>query len=152
MTDLYDSFKRVHFDPLRSYLTTPLLRVAFIVNSNGERVEFSDVQQLLLTLWENEINRFYCWLKPFAHDETMNIPPPVNEKIVKWGSIVKTAWRINPLVAICLRERFCNSADLIDAEIAELSKFSHIKTISSQTALSIFLKNSWKARSDHQLR
>ncbi|KAJ3360302.1 phosphatidylinositol-4- kinase, partial [Kappamyces sp. JEL0680] len=155
MVQLYHTIKSLKFDRLKTYLTTTLLRVAFIVTNNGERVEFSDVQQLLVILFEYDLNRFAVWLSPLApgvDGENQDIPPPVNERAVKWPLMVKIAWRVNPLVAIQLRSRFVTSLDSIDNEIAELAKYSHIKVISYPSALSVFLKNSWKARSDNQLR
>jgi hypothetical protein len=65
---------------------------------------------------------------------------------------VKTAWQINPSVAVNLRSRFVNSLNLIDAEIMEHSKYFEIKVAASSDAVSYLLKNSWKQRHDEQLR
>lgn len=79
-------------------------------------------------------------------------PEPVNERIAKWPTLVKTAWQINPFVAIHLRSRFINSLNVIDSEILEHSRFFEITLSRSPEAISFLLKNSWKKRHDDQLR
>lgn len=113
------------------------------------------MQQLLVLLVEYKINRFAAWLNPLTTGETdyeFVLPPTVNDKSIKWSYMVKVAWRINPLIAVHLRSRFPNSADIIEAELAELAKFSEIKTIDCSAAANIFLRNSWKAKMDVRQR
>lgn len=151
----YNTVKNLKFEKLSSTLTTPLLKSAFVTFRENERLEFNDVQQLVILLWEQDIHRFSSWLKPLAADEAssgLTLPPPINERLVKWGSIVRTAWRINPEVAISLRSRFVNSAELIDAELLEVAKTSYIRAMSSSDAVTVFLKNINKTKAENQLR
>lgn len=111
-----------------------------------------DAQQLLLVLLESELNRYATWMSPMQPIVISQMPDPVNERLIKWTIIVKNAWLINPLVAIHMRSRFCNSLATIDSEISELSRYFEIKMASSPDAISFLLKNSWKQRHDEQLR
>ena len=148
MIGMFNTIKKLSFDKVSVNLTTHLSKSAF---TTFERIELSDIQQLLLLLWEDEIYRISAWLRPLVGDDANFLPPPVNERQVKWSFIVKTAWRINPSLAISLRSRFVNNIDAINAEIIELSKFSLVKVLSRPDALTIFLKNA-KFRNENQLR
>jgi phosphatidylinositol 4-kinase len=118
-------------------------------------VEFGEVQNLLVLLMEYKIQRHLTWYSPLVEDMgelTFIPPPPINEKLLKWHSIIRTAWRINPEMAIHLSSRFPNCADIINFEITEFAKSSEIRAINSPAAAQVFIKNSWKGRMDCQLR
>ena len=66
--------------------------------------------------------------------------------------MIRTAWAINPLVAIQLRLRFINSADQIETELAEVSYMRELSVVESTDAVSLFLKNAYQQKSDEQLR
>ncbi|KAJ3318592.1 phosphatidylinositol-4- kinase [Boothiomyces sp. JEL0866] len=150
----YNSIKSLKFDKVATLAHTSTLLKSAFCPSGDDRVEFQDVQQLLVILWEQEINRFACWIKPLSTDEPLEfvIPPPVNEKLVKWHSIIRTAWRVNSDLAIQLKSRFPASQEIIDADIAEIARNSEIRVCGNSHAVSIFLKNSWRWKTDHQLR
>ena len=156
MLRFYHIIKKLKFEKISTRLYNPLLKSAFLSYRGDDRVEFADVQRLLLLLWESEINRICVWLKPLdeggSRSEKNDIPPLVAERSVKWSFIVKTAWRINPRVAIALHSRFLNSSEAIEIEIADLSKYSHIKALQCPSALPIILSKTWKGKSENQLR
>jgi phosphatidylinositol 4-kinase len=136
-------------------LTTNLLKSAFLPGLDGERVEFYEAKQLIILLLEYKIQQFLAWYTPLVEDvsELSFIPPnPINERSLKWSSLVKTAWRLNPALATHLRYRFPNSADQIDSEIVELANNSEIKAIKCPYAASIFIKASPKGPTDSHLR
>ena len=152
---LYNSIKQLKFEKLGLSLTTTLLKSAFVTFKESDRLEFTDVQQLLILLWEHEIHRFSSWLKPLASDESSfgyTFPPALNERTIKWGAIVKIAWRINHEVAISLRSRFVNSIDLIDLELLDIAKTSYIRALSSSDVVSVFVRSTAKTKSENQLR
>jgi phosphatidylinositol 4-kinase len=148
----YQSFKSLQFDKIATMTSNNILKSAFIPGPDGERVEFSDVQQLVVLLLEYKINRFATWINPLGLPEELVIPPPINERAIKWSQIVKIAWRVNPLVAIHLRSRFPTSADQIDFELSEISRFSEIKTVHCAAAVNSYLKTAWKQKSEPQMR
>ncbi|KAL2917897.1 Phosphatidylinositol 4-kinase stt4 [Polyrhizophydium stewartii] len=153
LVDFYSFVKEIRFGKNSSTITTRINRIFFNACTDSERVELADAQQLVLVLLEHELNRLATWLLP-VDDGVIDsfggrLPPPPNERLVKWPFIVRTAWNINPIVAVQLPSRFVTSAELIQIEIAEVSKFNEISCIQCPEASLLFLKNAWQMTNSH---
>ncbi|OAJ42765.1 hypothetical protein BDEG_26179 [Batrachochytrium dendrobatidis JEL423] len=138
------------------WTTSKTNRVLLNCAGNSERVELSDAQALVTLLFEHELCRLATWIRPLEDNMAPSfmtlIPPSPNERQIKWASIVRTAWSLNPVVAVHLPARFLMSSDTIEAEISEVSKFNEISCIECPEAVALFLRNSWRYRTDDQLR
>eukprot|EP00842_Homolaphlyctis_polyrhiza_P006020 jgi/Hompol1/6419/HPOL_002262-RA len=137
---------------LSSWTNSRSTRILLNAIGDTDRVELADVQSLLIVLLEHEIARLATWTKPLESDPDLALPQPPNERLIKWPQLVRLAWSLNPIVAIQLRARFINSADSIEVEIADISRHNEITCLRSPEAAHLFLKNSWRHRSDDSLR
>ncbi|KAI8916255.1 hypothetical protein EDD86DRAFT_186242 [Gorgonomyces haynaldii] len=132
---------------------TPEQKLLFPGSPDGERVNVSEAQQVLLLLLESELHRFATWISPLQSIELEmpSIPQPVNERLVKWNQVVRVAWQIEPLLAVHLRSRFSNSMAIIDMELAEYTRDFEVLCSASPEALDLLMKSNWK-KNDDQLR
>ncbi|KAJ3122431.1 phosphatidylinositol-4- kinase, partial [Nowakowskiella sp. JEL0407] len=101
------------------------LKIAFTASNPAGRVDIEEAHQVLLLLLENEMSRLATWHDPMDEklQEVANLPSTTLEKTVKWPSIVRTAWAINPKMALQLRHRFIVplTPDIIDRELSEIA-------------------------------
>ncbi|KAJ8322856.1 Phosphatidylinositol 4-kinase stt4 [Batrachochytrium dendrobatidis] len=156
LIEFYHSIKDIKFSRSIVWTTSKTNRVLLNCAGNSERVELSDAQALVTLLFEHELCRLATWIRPLEDNMAPSfmtlIPPSPNERQIKWASIVRTAWSLNPVVAVHLPARFLMSSDTIEAEISEVSKFNEISCIECPEAVALFLRNSWRYRTDDQLR
>ena len=151
----YTVLKKVDFENYNVLIESPLLKTAFDFRAPQDRVEPIDVKNLAIILTEFRIHRFATWIYPLGDSdaiEELNLPPPVNERQIKWPLIVKTAWRINPKVAIHLLDRFPNNSETIANEIFVHARNCEIKVVDCAAATNVFLKSSSNYRIDPHLR
>ncbi|KAJ3296301.1 phosphatidylinositol-4- kinase [Borealophlyctis nickersoniae] len=129
------------------------MKSAMLAAGPAGRVELNDAQQLLLLLLENELSRLTPWMNPLD-DKSQNLPtPPVHQVgTIKWSTMVRTAWSVNPAVALQLTSRFVGAADAINVELAELSLLSSASVMNNPEGLSVILRHAGKASADDQLR
>ena len=72
---------------------------------------------------------------------------------MKWSELVKTAWSINPRVAVQLRYRFSSASKLIDEELARFSFLSEVSVSEMDEALFMLkLKDKSKIDNDSAMR
>jgi phosphatidylinositol 4-kinase len=152
---LYTNLKSLSVEHLSQILEREKLKAAYPGSFDGERVELSDVQQLLLLLLESELNRFSSWLEPVGGSNMKDngisdLSIPFQQ--IKWQHIVKTATSIDPVLAFHLRDRFMNCQNLIDPALVENFKNSEVFLMSSPQSISFLLKSSWKNRWTDSLR
>ncbi|KAI8923885.1 hypothetical protein BC831DRAFT_15797 [Entophlyctis helioformis] len=150
----YQLIKDVKLEKAAVWSTSRINRIFLNMACDTDRIELSDAQQLLMVLLEHEMNRLATWLSPLedASGEFAAMPPLPNERLIKWQSFVRIAWYLNPIVAIQLASRFVTSAETIESEIVEVAKYNEIAGLECPDAVSLFLKHSWRHRSDDQLR
>lgn len=154
MMQFYTYLKASKFPTMTQILRDEDLIGAFPCDENLKRgnlflksVELQDSQILLLLLLESELSRFAAWVNP--SNASNQIPDPINERFVKWNCVVRTAWAIDPMIAICMRYRFKNYLAVIDAEISLCSKYSEVKLSDSPEAISFLMKVSSDNNDDH---
>ncbi|KAH9246076.1 hypothetical protein BASA81_016413 [Batrachochytrium salamandrivorans] len=156
LAQFYYTFKEIKFGKGSFCASSRIDRVLLNNTGSTSRVELSDAQNLVALLLEHEISRLSTWVCPLedgtVQPVTMQMPPPPNERQIKWASIVRTAWSLNPVVAVQLSARFVTSSETIESEISEISKYNEISCINCSEAATLFLKNAWRSRSDDQLR
>ena len=151
----YNVLKNADFQNYKELIQTPLLKTAFDFRKPEDRLEPHEVKSLAITLTEFRIHRFATWIYPLGDYEALeelNLPPPIVERNVKWSQVVKTAWRMNPKVAIHLIDRFPNNYEVISNEIFVQSRNCEIKVVGCAAATNVFLKSSTKYRIDPHLR
>jgi hypothetical protein len=66
---------------------------------------------------------------------------------MKWKQLVRTAWAINPCVAVQLRYRFSSARKMIDAELTKYSFLSEV-TVSGMDEALFLLKLEEKSKID----
>ena len=67
---------------------------------------------------------------------------------MKWTDLVKTAWSINPCVAVQLRYRFSSARKIIDRELSRFSFLSEVSVSEMDEAL-FMLKLKEKSKIDN---
>jgi phosphatidylinositol 4-kinase len=153
--NFYKTLTEIEVDAISQIVTNPLLRSAFSTRNDNDRNDLSDIKQLAIFLMESRIHSYACWVFPLGPETGgygVDLPPPINERMVKWSVIVKTAWLVDPKVAVHLIDRFPNSTEAIESEILDCAKGSEIKVVDCAAASLIFLRNANKNRMDSQLR
>lgn len=106
---------------------------------------FSDRRTLLQLLVESELSRFAVWANPLSDasrgaDFSGEVSKTMTE--ASWPKLAQMAWRINPLVAMQMVQRF-KSATLKN-EIARLVRAQPHKAVDSDVALELLLEDHLK--------
>ena len=151
----YNVLKNANFENYQLLLQAPLMKTAFELRQSKDRVDPAEVKYLAMILTGFRIHRFATWIYPLSEEEAMaelDMPAPINERNIKWPSLVKTAWRMNPKVAIFLLDRFPNYAPQIKNAIFDNSQKCEIKVVSCAAATNVYLKGSNKYQIDPHLR
>ncbi|KAJ3226573.1 phosphatidylinositol-4- kinase [Clydaea vesicula] len=111
------------------------LKIKFFV------VELQEVQNLLKILMENELNRAITWANEpnsvFIQENLANSYTPA-----KWASVYKTAWAINPSVAMHLSYRYIHTSDIAAKELADLIICNPTKALHSPYGVSHLISKS----------
>ncbi|KAJ3397366.1 phosphatidylinositol-4- kinase [Lobulomyces angularis] len=107
----------------------------------GPKVELQEVQNLLKILMENELNRAITWANEpnsvFIQENLANSYTPA-----KWASVYKTAWAINPSVAMHLSYRYIHTSDIAAKELADLIICNPTKALHSPYGVSHLISKS----------
>ena len=96
-----------------------------------------ETKQLLHVLLKDETFRVYTWLSPLANDSSV---VPVNLDESNWVEVVRSAWKLDPYLAVHLSERFTSPA--MQKEIRRLIAANPEAVIESPVAAQILLGES----------
>lgn len=69
--------------------------------------DISEPRRLLQILLKDETFRVHTWLSPLTNDLSVG---PVYIDEANWPGVVRSAWRVNPQLAVYLGERFVSPA------------------------------------------
>lgn len=106
-----------------------------------------DKEELLLALLENEQSRMRVWLDPFAEGKASQHTEP-SEAIL--ARLVKTAWFVNPSLAISLATRF-HSARL-ETDVRNMLLADPLRGINDPGALNILMGGEYQRDLTWQLK
>ncbi|KAJ3078253.1 phosphatidylinositol-4- kinase, partial [Quaeritorhiza haematococci] len=112
----------------------------------SSRVELVDAHQILQMMLDNERARMMIWHHPL--DDNGNVGAAPSDKTTKWVSIIRTAWAIDPHLAIQFRARFPSAADTIGQELTDLVCLSAQDVVDSPEALNLLVANELKDDSE----
>jgi len=96
--------------------------------------EVYEHNRLFILLLKDELFRVHTWLSPVSSDPTIG---PVTIPEEGWPEYVRSAWKINRLIAVHLSERF--SSNSLDREIQKLVFLYPEEVIDSPLAAQILL-------------
>jgi phosphatidylinositol 4-kinase A len=99
--------------------------------------DIREAKRLLQTLLKDETFRVHTWLSPLANDAPVT---PVSLDEANWITTVRSAWRIDPYLAVHLSERFVSPA--MHKEIRRLVTANPEDVIESPVAAQILLGDS----------
>jgi len=99
--------------------------------------DIREAKRLLQTLLKDETFRVHTWLSPLANDLSVT---PVSLDEANWITTVRSAWRIDPYLAVHLSERFASPA--MYKEIRRLVTANPEDVIESPVAAQILLGHS----------
>jgi phosphatidylinositol 4-kinase A len=94
----------------------------------------SELKRLLQVLLKDETYRVHTWLSPLANDLSIG---PVNIDEAIWPTIVRSAWKVDPHLAVHLSERFVSPS--MNKEIHRLVVANPEDVVESPVAAQILL-------------
>jgi phosphatidylinositol 4-kinase A len=97
-------------------------------------IDISESKRLLQILLKDERFRVHTWLSPLTNDLSVG---PVNIDEANWPGVVRSAWKVNPLLAVHLSERFVSPT--MSKEIRRLIVANPEDVIESPIAAQILL-------------
>jgi phosphatidylinositol 4-kinase A len=109
-------------------------------------VDIRDLRRLLQILLRDESFRVQTWLNPLNND--LSIDAAVVDEI-SWPTVVRVAWKVDPLLAVHLGERFTSPA--LSKEIRRLIKMNPEDVRGSPLAAQILLGESLPTDIESQL-
>jgi phosphatidylinositol 4-kinase A len=111
----------------------------------GEDIRES--KRLLQILLKDETFRVHTWLSPLANDASVG---PVNLDETTWPVAVRSAWRLDPYLAVHLSERFVSRR--MNKEIRRLIMANPEDVIESPVAAQVLLGDSLSPDLKFQLK
>jgi phosphatidylinositol 4-kinase A len=111
----------------------------------GEEVQ--DLKRLVSILLKDELFRVHTWLSPLADDGSAS---PIVVDDLSWPSVVRSAWKADPYVAVHMSERFISPA--MHREIRRLVFANPEDVVGSPEAARILLGDSLSADLRFQLK
>ena len=96
--------------------------------------DIREAKRLLQLLLKDETFRIYTWLSPLANDSSVT---PVNLEESNWLVVARTAWKLDPYLAVHLSERFISP--MMQKEIRRLIMANPEDVIESPVAAQILL-------------
>jgi len=120
--------------PAGSSLLPGRVAVGLAANEHGAR------QKLVLALLENEADRIKLWLNPLMDPSKGAVPAGKSPNEASWRALVKTAWQLNPEVAVQLVER--TKLPAVAADVTRLVRSDPVRVQAIPDALQYFIGDS----------
>ncbi len=99
--------------------------------------DIREAKRLLQLLLKDETFRIYTWLSPLSNDPSVT---PVNLDETNWPGVVRSAWKLDPYLAVHLSQRF--TSPVMQKEIRRLVMVNPEDVIESPVAAQILLGES----------
>jgi phosphatidylinositol 4-kinase A len=110
-------------------------------------VDIHDMKRLLQILLKDETFRVYTWLSPLANDAS--VAPVVLEEGA-WPSVVRSAWKLDPVLAVHMSQRFASPS--LQKEVRRLIVANPEDVITCPVAAQIMLGDTLSSDLQFQLK